>query len=425
MTEDPRKRLRAIAVAKTLSKTSKFIGECCSGNSAAFSTPKIHLNGILPIAPDDHVSSPPSNRPERDLTLAPSAVWSDVPTQPGADQATGAEETPEATVSNEQMITRQNTSLSSHASRATEGRSSGATSKGRLASLSSNAKSHEAVGEEELDLEMELMTYNIIRGCLTSDKSEGTPGENALQLRLYRTQAREVWQITRRMVITTFNAETQSTWYLSSWLPLSDIGLRTDGESLFVSWSDCNHKVSNSAKNFHRTHSKKYDGTNANNEMVLGFAHSSDCRRVIDTLCAIPRAGEEIQPSEPMTLSSGHSLHFFEVLEDCDKTGGSSTEHILLIRSRDDQDAITTRMYLVTNEIDFTISPKDLSGSMQYPAMLSGMKRPVYISNAQDLPAVSDRIGYFSNTELRTKRAIFTFQQDSGKTVVRTVYISS
>lgn len=414
--KNPRERLRASDVVKTLKETSKFIGRCCNGRALHSPTPpRIELSQVpSPVSYKSRPSLPSPPRTEQNVTQTASAMWSELPTQSETSRTRSSEGASDAIAPDDPLTSSQRSASSrSFATPTTDDRSS---IKAVLGSIASNVQGYKPPGGEDLDLETELLSYSIARGCLTSAKSEGSPGENALQLLLYRTRKQHIWQTTRRMIITNFNAETQSSWYHSSWLPLADIRLRIDGDTLFVSWSDCDHKVDNSAKDFHRTHSKKYDGANANNEILLRFAHSAECSRVFDAFCSIPRTGDEIQPPDSMPLSSGHSLHIFEVFEDSEGANDMPPEHVMLIRNRDNEDTMTTRLFLVPNDIDFSIAPqKTPSDSWQYQVTLSGLKRPTYLSDAQNLSAVSDRIGHFSATELRSRSAVFIFEQDAGE----------
>ncbi|GAB7357318.1 hypothetical protein MBLNU459_g8278t1 [Dothideomycetes sp. NU459] len=415
--ENPRLRLKAFKVVEVLQKTSKFIGECCGGSASSTTRnplPDIRVNNqALDSAATKHASS--TTETGYDIANPASGTWTPPSTaEASPDLNTSSDKTSGGNKPVDSLNESPGTkSLEYQGTRSTDVQSMGSEPQQTSISLISKTLIPENNPEGDLDLvlEVDLIGFKVIRGCLTSGKSDGSPGDVGMQLKIYQTR-KQMWEITRRLKITTFNPEAQSTWYHSSWLPLCDICLRIDGDTIAVSWSDCNHDVQDQSRNYHRTHSKKYDATNTNNELLLHFVHSEDGVKVVETLEHIPNTGDEIKAPGALSLSSGNTMHLFESLQDFQESTDEVPEQVMLLRSRDSRGSTTTRMFIVPTNIDISISPQPSEGALQFHATLFGLQRPTYLSDAQNLPHVSDRLGCFASTELQNKNARFTFERD-------------
>ncbi|GAB7357317.1 hypothetical protein MBLNU459_g8278t2 [Dothideomycetes sp. NU459] len=212
--ENPRLRLKAFKVVEVLQKTSKFIGECCGGSASSTTRnplPDIRVNNqALDSAATKHASS--TTETGYDIANPASGTWTPPSTaEASPDLNTSSDKTSGGNKPVDSLNESPGTkSLEYQGTRSTDVQSMGSEPQQTSISLISKTLIPENNPEGDLDLvlEVDLIGFKVIRGCLTSGKSDGSPGDVGMQLKIYQTR-KQMWEITRRLKITTFNPEAQ------------------------------------------------------------------------------------------------------------------------------------------------------------------------------------------------------------------------
>lgn len=265
-------------------------------------------------------------------------------------------------------------------------------------------------------------------------------------MRLYEFRSENVLHSTRQLMFLP-NVQSDLSDPLSIWLPLADTSVEQHEAQLLLTWSDCNHHVTDFA-NGRTLHSRIYKCREPNNTLLIHFASESEARQFAGKVHS-PSETQLLAQSDPIALSPdateirwgftsngelmqhstpAEAAHTVQIIEDSASALRTNARG-LLVKGQDATVASTSRIYWLPSVIDLVLGTDDsnTSGQSKPSVLVSGLQRPDYKSSVQNVHhSQKDVQGKCHHVELAVCCVSWCFKFIDGKhSAARRSYVGS
>jgi serine/threonine protein kinase len=227
--------------------------------------------------------------------------------------------------------------------------------------------------------------------------------------------------VTRRLVVSYLSGQPEMRHCSSFWVPLTDIKFVYSGNSVTLSWSDCNQVTERSSGNYGQHYDWIYKPKNPNNELTITFNDTTEAVRFVDVIRLPYEDGTTITRDRRVPSSNSSGIDIFDIgrpgvrnyraaiteVQDlkiselsndraAENAGEPSSPDFMTISSI----GSTSNLFIVWPELDLVMQNhevhNDTHAQYQMVVEMRNVATPTYLSNIIDEPAAdNDKVARF------------------------------
>ncbi|KAI4092076.1 MAG: hypothetical protein LQ344_003731 [Seirophora lacunosa] len=213
-----------------------------------------------------------------------------------------------------------------------------------------------------------------------SDPNADHKSFDSCELRVYERMDETCWKTTRRLVVSSA-ADSKKLGCVSHWLPISNVRIQVEDNTVTVRWSDCGHLEKKNQGNYNPYYSYVYQHDNPNQKIILVFSYSEDAQRFEECLLYMTETPPQVRLTRRIENPSAfQETRLFSLFDPDDPDKGY---HGIVYAKKSPKTHHVSQIFYVYRDLDFSFPNQD-------PTVIDfhSVRVPHYLSNLHKMLAM-------------------------------------
>ncbi|KAI4113435.1 MAG: hypothetical protein LQ345_005585 [Seirophora villosa] len=213
-----------------------------------------------------------------------------------------------------------------------------------------------------------------------SDPNADHKSFDSCELRVYERMDETCWKTTRRLVVSSA-ADSKKLGCVSHWLPISNVRIQVEDNTVTVRWSDCGHLEKKNQGNYNPYYSYVYQHDSPNQKIILVFSYSEDAQRFEDCLLYMTETPPQVRLTRRIENPSAfQETRLFSLFDPDDPDKGY---HGIVYAKKSPKSHHVSQIFYVYRDLDFSFPNQD-------PTVIDfrNVRVPHYLSNLHKMLAM-------------------------------------